>query len=57
MMTTLAVHPFEYAPYAFLNILSPIIAVIFGYLGITITREKAVEIPIQSGQSEKAQNL
>jgi len=37
MWTTLGVHPFTYAPYAFLNILVPIINVIYGYLGITIT--------------------
>ncbi len=37
MWTTLGVHPFVYAPYAFLNILVPIINVVYGYLGITIT--------------------
>src|SRR5699024_10878888 len=40
MMATLAVHPFQYAPYAFLNILSPLIAVLFGYLGIKIAYQK-----------------
>lgn len=38
MWTTLGVHPFAYAPYAFLNILVPIINVLYGYLDITITR-------------------
>ena len=37
MWTTLGVHPFVYAPYAFFNILVPIINVLYGYLGITIT--------------------
>ncbi|KJF26393.1 sodium:proton antiporter [Clostridium aceticum] len=38
MWTTLGIHPFAYAPYAFLNILTPIIAIIYGYLGFTITK-------------------
>lgn len=38
MWTTLGVHPFAYAPYAFLNIFVPIINVLYGYLDITITR-------------------
>ncbi|OPJ55814.1 Na+/H+ antiporter NhaC [Alkalithermobacter paradoxus] len=36
MWTTLGVHPFAYLPYAFLNILNPLIAVIYGYTGFTI---------------------
>ncbi len=38
MWTTLGVHPFAYAPYAFFNLLVPIINIIYGYLGITITK-------------------
>jgi NhaC family Na+:H+ antiporter len=33
---TLGVHPFEYAPYAFLNWLNPVIAIIMTYMGIGI---------------------
>ncbi|KXZ39275.1 Na+:H+ antiporter, NhaC family [Alkalithermobacter thermoalcaliphilus JW-YL-7 = DSM 7308] len=36
MWTTLGVHPFAYLPYAFLNILNPLIAIIYGYTGFTI---------------------
>ncbi|CAH2212284.1 Na+/H+ antiporter NhaC [Tepidibacter aestuarii] len=36
MSTTLGVHPFAYLPYAFLNIINPIVAVVYGYLGFTI---------------------
>ncbi|VEF46180.1 Na+/H+ antiporter NhaC [Bacillus freudenreichii] len=57
MMTTLAVHPFEYAPYAFLNILSPVIAIVFGYLGITIAKEKDQEPTLQGIDERKAENL
>ncbi len=57
MMATLAVHPFEYAPYAFLNILCPIIAVLFGYLGITIVKEKTAEVPVQPGTNKRVQSL
>lgn len=57
MMTTLAVHPFEYAPYAFLNILSPVIAIIFGYLGITIAKENNLEPVSNKIEERKAESL
>lgn len=38
MHSTLMVSPFAYAPYAFLNILNPIIAVIYGYTGFKIAK-------------------
>ncbi|KAB3532523.1 Na+/H+ antiporter NhaC [Alkaliphilus serpentinus] len=44
MYETLGVHPFTYLPYAFLNLLLPIVNVIYAYLGITIPtieKEKA----------------
>jgi NhaC family Na+:H+ antiporter len=37
IMSTLAVHPFEYAPYAILNFTVPILAIIFAMLGYKIT--------------------
>ena len=37
MATTLGVATFDYLPYAFLNFLTPLIAVIYGYLNIKIT--------------------
>ena len=36
MLSTLGVHPFAYLPYAFLNLLNPIISVFYGYTGITM---------------------
>ncbi|MGM0378285.1 MAG: Na+/H+ antiporter NhaC [Bacillota bacterium] len=36
MWTTLGVHPFAYAPYAFLNLINPVISVIYGYTGFTM---------------------
>lgn len=38
MYATLAVHPFAYLPFAFLNLINPIVSVIYGYLGITMER-------------------
>lgn len=38
MYSTLAVHPFAYAPYAFLNLLVPVINVVFAYFGIGIKK-------------------
>jgi NhaC family Na+:H+ antiporter len=39
MFATLGVHAFTYAPFAFISILSPIIAIIYGFLGIKIAYE------------------
>ncbi|NSL52900.1 Na+/H+ antiporter NhaC [Calidifontibacillus erzurumensis] len=36
ILSTLAVHPFEYAPYAILNFTVPILSIIFAFLGIKI---------------------
>lgn len=38
MLSTLAVHPFAYLPYAFLNLLNPIVSVFYGYTGITMEK-------------------
>lgn len=44
MSSVLLVSPLAYAPYAFLNLLNPVIAVIYGYTGISIKKgtKKAV---------------
>lgn len=36
MFATLGVHAFDYAPYAFLVLLSPLVAIVYGYTGIKI---------------------
>lgn len=38
MLSTLAVHPFAYLPYAFLNLLNPIVSVFYGYTGLTMEK-------------------
>lgn len=38
MHGVLAVHPFEYAIYAFFNVINPILAIIYAFLGIKILR-------------------
>lgn len=38
MFTTLGVYPFAYAPYAFLNLINPVISAIYGYTGLTIEK-------------------
>lgn len=38
MHQTLGVHPFAYAPYAFLNLLNPLISIFYGYTGITMEK-------------------
>lgn len=49
MMGTLAVSPWEYAPFAFFNWLTPLIAMFYGYTGIRILhRDKAPHSPIHA---------
>lgn len=38
MMATLGVHPFVYAPFAFLNLLVPLINIFYGYTGFGVRR-------------------
>jgi len=38
MLSTLGVHPFAYLPFAFLNLLNPIISIFYGYTGITMEK-------------------
>ncbi|MBE2214023.1 MAG: Na+/H+ antiporter NhaC [Opitutaceae bacterium] len=38
MWATLGVFPFHYAPFAFLNLINPLISILLGYLGWTITK-------------------
>ena len=46
MMAALMVNPFAYLPYAFLNLLNPIISLIYGFTGWTM--EKAPMAPIRN---------
>lgn len=34
----IGIHPFAYAPYAFLNLLNPLVSIAYGYLGITMEK-------------------
>lgn len=48
MYGALGVHPFAFLPFAFLNIINPIISIIYGYTGITMTKleEETEEVEI-----------
>lgn len=43
MYTTLGVHPFAYLPYAFLNLLNPLVSIFYGYTGITMEKVQPEE--------------
>ena len=36
MFATLGVHPFAYLPFAFLNLLNPLVSIFYGFTGITM---------------------
>jgi len=38
MLSTLAIHPFAYLPYAFLNLINPLVSIFYGYTGITMEK-------------------
>jgi len=38
MHASLGVHPFAYAPYAFLNLINPLVSIFYGFTGITMTK-------------------
>ena len=40
MWATLGVNPFVYLPYAFLNLMNPIVSIFYGYTGITMEKVK-----------------
>ncbi|MBS4538701.1 Na+/H+ antiporter NhaC [Clostridium sp. D2Q-11] len=44
MHQALGVHPFAYAPFAFVNLLNPLISIFYGYTGITMEKIDKVEI-------------
>ncbi|MFB5660427.1 Na+/H+ antiporter NhaC [Alteribacillus sp. HJP-4] len=57
MFATLGVSAFAYAPYAFLALLSPIIAIIYGYTGFTIEYEDdADEAALEEDMPSKQEN-
>ncbi|MFT9497586.1 Na+/H+ antiporter NhaC [Anaerosolibacter sp.] len=46
MFSTLGVHPFAYLPYAFLNLINPLVSIFYGFTGITMEK-------LPQNQSEK----
>ena len=53
MWQTLGVHPFAFLPYAFLNILNPIVSIIYGYTGFTMTKMTPEEMEQAKIEIEK----
>jgi NhaC family Na+:H+ antiporter len=51
MYASLGVHPFAYAPYAFLNIINPLVSIFYGYTGLTM--EKMTEEEYATYQASK----
>ncbi|KGX85137.1 Na+/H+ antiporter NhaC [Pontibacillus litoralis] len=55
IIATLGVHPFVYAPYAILNIIVPILSIIFAITGYTIAKKQNVQ-PVSPDPSESSQS-
>ena len=46
MWATLGVFPFAYLPYAFLNLINPVVSIIYGFTGITMVKLPAEAKPV-----------
>jgi len=52
MWATLGVYPLAYLPYAFMNLLNPVISIVYGFTGITM--EKTSDATAAAGAPEEA---
>jgi NhaC family Na+:H+ antiporter len=52
MWATLGVYPLAYLPYAFLNLLTPIVSLFYGFTGITM--EKATEATVEAEEPTRS---
>ncbi|MCD6117279.1 Na+/H+ antiporter NhaC [bacterium] len=52
MHVTLTVSPLAYLPYAFLNLITPLVSIIYGYTGFTITKLKKANSDIEEDDIE-----
>jgi NhaC family Na+:H+ antiporter len=48
MAATLGVATFAYLPFAFFNLINPVVSVAYGFLGITITKLEPEEVEMSS---------
>lgn len=57
MLTTLGVHPFAYLPFAFLNLINPIVSIIYGYTGFTMEKDEILSPTEEIDDSSNSQEL
>ena len=57
MLTTLGVHPFAYLPFAFLNLINPIVSIIYGYTGFTMEKDEIISSTEEIDDSSSSQEL
>ncbi|MGL5610814.1 Na+/H+ antiporter NhaC [Cetobacterium sp.] len=57
MLTTLGVHPFAYLPFAFLNLINPIVSIIYGYTGFTMEKDEILSPSKEIDDSSSSQEL
>ncbi len=53
MTTALGIHPFVYLPYAFLNLINPLVSIIYAYTGITMEKLPPQETAAATGRIEQ----
>lgn len=57
MLTTLGVHPFAYLPFAFLNLINPIVSIIYGYTGFTMEKDEVISPTEEVDDSSNSKEL
>ncbi|MEW6709129.1 MAG: Na+/H+ antiporter NhaC [Candidatus Riflebacteria bacterium] len=51
MTSALGIHPFAYLPYAFLNLINPLVSILYGYTGITMEKLEPEAISETTGKN------
>ena len=57
MLTTLGVHPFAYLPFAFLNLINPIVSIIYGQTAFTMEKDEIISPNEEIDDSSSSQEL
>ena len=53
MWATLGVYPLAYLPFAFVNLLNPVVSMFYGFTGITMERVEGAEGPEGPEETER----
>ncbi|MGC9364010.1 MAG: Na+/H+ antiporter NhaC [Fidelibacterota bacterium] len=53
MYTTLGVYPFAYLPFAFMNLINPLVSIFYGFTGITMEKFSDAELHVRQAEPKE----